>query len=68
MNDRKQHRKMGRPPKPKAEKQGECIMVRVTKAERAHLEAQAKKAGLSLSSLLMQPWRVKENVASKPKK
>lgn len=48
--------KMGRPPKPPNEKQSECIMVRVTKAQRRFLEKEAKRRGLSLSGLLMLPW------------
>jgi len=49
--------KMGRPPKPAGERLGEPITVRVTKAERAALEAEAKRLGVSLSALLMLPWR-----------
>ena len=51
---------MGRPPKPPAEKMSECIMVRVTPAERMRLEAHARKLGVSLAALLMRPWRETE--------
>lgn len=51
----------GRPPKPKADKQGEKVMVSLTKAERARLEKLAKKEGLPLASLIMRPWREKES-------
>ena len=50
-------KKLGRPPKPKAEKQSEKATVYLTKAEQAHLKALAKKEGLSLASLIMRPWR-----------
>jgi hypothetical protein len=35
----------------------ERVMVRLSKAERARLEALAKKEGLPLASLIMRPWR-----------
>jgi len=53
----KTKKKMGRPPKPAGEKLGEPITVRVTKAERVVLEAEAKRLGISLSALMMEPWR-----------
>ena len=53
----KTKKKMGRPPIPAAERLGEPITVRVTKAERAALEAEAKRLGVSLSALMMLPWR-----------
>ncbi len=52
---------MGRKRKDKADKQSECIMVRVTPAERERLAAEAEKLGISLSALLMKSWRKKEN-------
>ena len=48
---------MGRPPKPPAEKCGEQVNVRMTKRERAQMKAEAKRLGISLSALLMRPWR-----------
>ena len=54
----KKKTKMGRPPKAPADKYGEHVNVHMTQAERAMLEAEAKKRGLSLSSLLMSPWRI----------
>lgn len=48
---------MGRPPKKKAEKQSERVMVYLTLRERARLEAMAKKEGLHLAALIMRPWR-----------
>ena len=56
----KRKTKMGRPPKPPEEKCGVHLMVHITKAERAMLEAEAKKHGLSLSSTIMLPWRERE--------
>ena len=55
-------RRTGRPPKAKAEKQSEPLMVRVTPAERKRLEKLAKKEGVSLSALIMRPWRDQEEV------
>ena len=49
--------RMGRPPKPPAEKYSEQANVRMTRAERRRLASAARKAGLSLSALLMKPWR-----------
>jgi len=49
----------GRPPKPPEEKLSEPVMVYLTKAERARLEALAKKEGITLASLIMRPWREK---------
>ena len=48
---------MGRPPKPPAEKYSEQVNVRMKRAERARLDAEAKRLGVSLSELLMRPWR-----------
>ena len=55
----KRKARMGRPPKPPDERQAERIMVNVTRAERVQLEREARKAGLSLSALLIRPWREK---------
>ena len=49
----------GRPRKSEREKQSERVMVYLTKTERMHLEELAKREGLSLSSLIMRPWRKK---------
>jgi hypothetical protein len=53
-------RRTGRPPKPPGEKQGHKITIYVTETERAQLETEAKKRGVSLSTLLMSPWRKRE--------
>jgi hypothetical protein len=50
-------RKAGRPPKPKATKQGRQITVYLTDAEYRRIAAQAKQEGLSLASFIMRPWR-----------
>ncbi|MCY3018630.1 MAG: hypothetical protein NTW87_06320 [Planctomycetota bacterium] len=52
----KQH-KAGRKPKPKAQKWRERVFVNMTTAERKMLEAAARRAGVSISVLLMRPWR-----------
>jgi hypothetical protein len=53
----KKRKKMGRPRKPLTTKCSEQLSVHVTKAERAILEAEAKRCKLSFSALLMRPWR-----------
>ena len=50
-------RRTGRPPKPREEKQSEIIGVCMTPGERKRLKAEAKRLGVSLSALLMRPWR-----------
>jgi hypothetical protein len=49
----------GRPRKSQREKQIERVMVYLTKAERMRLEELARREGLSLSSLIVRPWREK---------
>jgi hypothetical protein len=49
----------GRPRKSQREKQSERVMVYLTQTERMRLEELAKREGLSLSSLIMRPWREK---------
>ena len=51
----------GRPPKKRAEKQSKRIMVYLTPDEYKRFEAEAKEEGLSLASLVMRPWREKED-------
>ena len=53
-------KKMGRPVKSPAVKYSEQVNVRMTKAERALLESEAERFGISLSTLLMRPWRRKK--------
>jgi len=50
-------KRTGRPRKAKAKKYSRHIMVNVTAAEFRELEAAARKAKLSLSALLMRPFR-----------
>jgi len=54
--------RMGRPPKPRNEKQSKRIMVSLTQAERAFLGKLAKQKGVSVASLIMLPWRKGKNV------
>jgi hypothetical protein len=56
---RKKKTKMGRPPKAPGDKYSAHILVNMRQAERVRLDAEAKKRGLSLSALLMSPWRKK---------
>jgi len=54
---RKPKTKMGRPPLPRGTQKAIRLSVRVTEAERAMLDAQANKQGITISDLLMGPWR-----------
>jgi len=49
----------GRLRKPQREKQGERVMAYLTRTEQRRLEQLAKRKGLSLSFLIMRPWREK---------
>lgn len=49
--------KMGRPPKKPSERRSIEVNVRMTKAERARILAEAKKSGRTVSEILMRPWR-----------
>ena len=49
--------KMGRPPLPRGMQRTEQLNVRATRAERRMLEAEAKRRGITVSDLLMEPWR-----------
>lgn len=57
MKPKKTRSKMGRPPLPPEQRRSECIMVRCTRKERKRLEAEARKANVSLAELLMLPRR-----------
>ena len=50
----------GRRPKDPKIKQSKRVMVYLTEAEMARLEAEAKEAGLSLAATLLRPWREQE--------
>lgn len=52
---------MGRPPKPKKIKLSARVQVWMTEEERSNLESKAKKLDISLSALLMQPWRKEQD-------
>ena len=53
----KRKSKMGRPAKPAAQRRSRFLSIRLTRQERAQVEAAAKKQGLSMGDLLMSPWR-----------
>ena len=57
MDTDKPKAKMGRPPKPKGEKQSERIAVNATPEEYSVIEQDAKAAGLSLSAYLLECWK-----------
>ena len=57
MGTKKPKAKMGRPPKPRDEKQGERVTVNMTREEREALTQDAARAGLSLASYLLDCWK-----------
>lgn len=54
---RNQWRRMGRPPLSAKKKRSRGITVRMTPDEHERLQAEARKQGLTVSELLMRPWR-----------
>jgi len=50
-------KRMGRPPKRASEKYSKTVCMKVTKAEYAALKAEARKRGVTVSALLLGPWR-----------
>jgi len=48
---------MGRPPIDPEKRRDVFITLRVTKVERALLEAEASKAGRTIADVLLRPWR-----------
>ena len=57
MSKREHKARMGRPPKPPEERHRFRITVNMTEAEHTRLQAEAEHLGLSISGLLMKPWR-----------
>jgi len=57
MSTKRKRSKMGRPPKRPSERYSEQVNVHMTRAEKARLEAEAKRLGIPLPALLMLPWR-----------
>jgi len=49
--------RMGRPPKPKADKQSCQVSVKLTPGELRRLRSEAKRAGMSLAGWIMKPHR-----------
>ena len=54
---KKTRQRPGPKPKPAAEKMSAFVGIKMTQAERRRLEAEAKRLGITLSQLLMKPWR-----------
>lgn len=50
-------KRTGRPPCVPGHRRTAFVGVHMTPAERRKLEAEAKRLGVSLSALLMRPWR-----------
>ncbi len=50
-------KRLGRPPKPHGEKYGKMVSFKVTEAELKRLTTEARRRGISLSALMMEPWR-----------
>lgn len=57
---KKTSKRMGRPPKPAKQRLSAQWCVRMTQAERKMLEAEAERLGITVSDLLMRPWRERE--------
>ena len=53
----KKKSKMGRPPKRPEDRQSEVVLVRLTKADRRLLEAEAGAEGLPLGTYLRKCWK-----------
>ena len=53
-------KRMGRPPKPPGQVRNQVVYVAMTKAERKVLEAEAKRRQITVSELLMEPRRKRE--------
>lgn len=54
---RKKRKKMGRPPLPKGTARNTSVTIRLSEQERKIFESEAKRQALSLSELIMLPWR-----------
>lgn len=55
--EKKTRARMGRPPIDPEKRRDVFITLRVTKVERALLEAEASKAGRTIADVLLRPWR-----------
>ena len=53
----KKKSKMGRPPLPPEGRKSVYLSVRLTKAELARLKALARERGVTVTELIMRPWR-----------
>lgn len=49
--------RLGRPPLPPGTQKAIRLSVRVTPAEATKLQSEAKRLGITVSQLLMRPWR-----------
>jgi len=52
---------MGRPPLPPEERKSVIVSIRLTKAELARLKALAREHGVTVTELIMRPWREKRS-------
>lgn len=50
-------KRTGRPPKPPEDVRENYISLRVTKSERALLDKEAARLGVTITDLLLRPWR-----------
>lgn len=57
MNAKKPKARMGRPPKPKDQKQAARVSVNMTREEREALAHDAARAGVSLAAYLLDCWK-----------
>ena len=56
---KKKKSRMGRPPLPPEERKSVHVSVRLAKAELARLKVLAREHGVTVSELIMRPWREK---------
>ena len=57
MKPKRERKKMGRPALPADVARHDRVTIRITRGERQRLDAEAKRLGVSLADVLMQPWR-----------
>lgn len=53
-------KRTGRPPLAKKNKRSRALYVQATRAEEKTIQAEADRLGISISRLLLKPWRKKK--------
>lgn len=57
---KKSKARMGRPPMPAGTARTELVAVRISANERQRLEAEAKRRGMTMTDVLLQAWRERQ--------